>query len=122
MASISDLSPRVQSALMELVSAIQAETRNAIARGIMDVGAEAGPVKRGPGRPPKLLTAVSSAAPVKKFRAPRPPQLCPVPGCKNVAAPAFGMVCSKHQKVSKAKIKKYREARRQAKLKARKAA
>jgi hypothetical protein len=35
-----------------------------------------------------------------------------VPGCKNRAAPIFGMVCSKHKDVSKAKIKEYREARR----------
>jgi len=47
-----------------------------------------------------------------------PRQLCPVPGCKNPAAPVFGMVCAKHKDVAKAKIKKYREARRAKKLKA----
>jgi hypothetical protein len=47
-----------------------------------------------------------------------PKQLCPVPGCKNPAAPVFGMVCAKHKDVPKAKIKKYREARRAKKLKA----
>ncbi len=47
-----------------------------------------------------------------------PRQLCPVPGCKNTAAPVFGMVCSKHKDVSKAQIAKYREARRAKKLKA----
>src|SRR5262245_15422626 len=45
-----------------------------------------------------------------------PIQLCPVPGCKERAAPIFGMVCSKHKDVSKAQIKKYREARRAKKL------
>jgi len=42
-----------------------------------------------------------------------PRQLCPVPGCKNVAAPIFGMVCKDHKNVAKSKIKKYREQRRE---------
>jgi len=46
-----------------------------------------------------------------------PPQLCPVPGCKNRAAPALGMVCAEHRDVPKAKIQKYREARRARKQK-----
>ena len=46
-----------------------------------------------------------------------PKQLCPVPGCKNPAAPVFGMVCAKHKDVAKSKIKKYREARRAKKQK-----
>ncbi len=41
-----------------------------------------------------------------------PKQLCPVPGCKNVAAPVFGMVCKDHKDVAKSKLKKYRETRR----------
>jgi hypothetical protein len=45
-----------------------------------------------------------------------PIQLCPVPGCKERAAPIFGMVCAKHKDVPKAQIKKYREARRAKKL------
>jgi hypothetical protein len=48
--------------------------------------------------------------------APRAKQLCPVPGCKNAAAPVFGMVCAAHKDVAKSKIKQYREARRQAKV------
>jgi hypothetical protein len=71
--------------------------------------------KRGPGRPPKLVSLALASAPlagVKKRRKKAPPQLCPVPGCKNRAAPIFGMVCSTHKDVPKAKIKKYREARR----------
>ncbi|HLK91863.1 MAG TPA: hypothetical protein VKZ18_18370 [Polyangia bacterium] len=53
-----------------------------------------------------------------------PIQLCPVPGCTNRAAPVFGMVCAKHKGLPKAEIKKYREARRaqKAKAKAKKAA
>ena len=45
-----------------------------------------------------------------------PRQFCPVPGCKNPAAPVFGMVCAKHKDVAKSKIKKYREARKAKKL------
>jgi hypothetical protein len=55
------------------------------------------------GRP--LRSAVQSPADSKRTRR---RQLCPVPGCKNPAAPVFGMVCAKHQNVSKAKIKEYR--------------
>lgn len=71
-------------------------------------GAFGSPVKRGPGRPPKLAAARALTAPKKT----RPKQLCPVPGCKNPAAPVFGMVCAKHKDVAKAKIKKYRAARK----------
>lgn len=69
---------------------------------------------RGPGRPRKGgLAALSVAYGVPRKKAPK--QLCPVPGCKNAAAPVFGMVCAKHKDVPKAKIKKYREDRRAAK-------
>jgi hypothetical protein len=50
--------------------------------------------------------------PAKKPRKKAPKQLCPVPGCKNPAAPVFGMVCADHKGVPKTKIKKYRLARR----------
>jgi|SRR5579863_5690598 len=78
------------------------------------LGAQA---KRGPGRPPKVAKLVELSIPAgiggsRKARKKAPPQLCPVPGCKNRAAPIFGMVCAKHQDVPKAKIKEYREARR----------
>jgi hypothetical protein len=77
--------------------------------------------RRGPGRPPKTATAkatvIAPAAPAKKkARKKAPRQLCPVPGCKNPAAPIFGMVCAKHKDLPKAKIKAFREARRAKKL------
>jgi hypothetical protein len=76
--------------------------------------------KRSPGRPPKL-TSIAGGLLLggigKKTRRKGPKQLCPVPGCKNPAAPVFGMVCAKHKDVPKAQIKKYREARRAKKLK-----
>jgi hypothetical protein len=71
------------------------------------------PPKRGPGRPAKQ--AVAGVAPVVARSAEkktRPKQLCPVPGCKNTAAPVFGMVCKDHKNVAKSKIKKYREERK----------
>jgi hypothetical protein len=80
--------------------------------------------KRGPGRPPKLATLAKLSAPGvvgsisgRKPRKKAPPQLCPVPGCKNRAAPIFGMVCSDHKDVPKAKIRAYREERRAKKTK-----
>jgi hypothetical protein len=66
--------------------------------------------RRGPGRPTKASAALAAVA--KKVRKKMPPQFCPVPGCKNKAAPIFGMVCAKHKDVKTSLIKKYREARR----------
>ncbi|HEY4187841.1 MAG TPA: hypothetical protein VGP07_22385 [Polyangia bacterium] len=68
---------------------------------------------RRPGRPAK---ASALPAPAKKLRKKPPRQLCPVPGCKNVAAPVFGMVCADHKAVAKSKIKKFRDARKATKL------
>ena len=67
---------------------------------------------RRPGRP----ATVSPLAIGKKTRKKPPKQFCPVPGCKNAAAPVFGMVCANHKDVAKAKIRKYREARKAKKL------
>jgi len=71
--------------------------------------------RRGPGRP-RMVRAAKFA--VSQPRMKTPIQLCPVPYCRNPAAPIFGMVCAKHKDVPKAKIKKYREARRAKKAKA----
>jgi hypothetical protein len=72
------------------------------------------------GRPPKIAQA--AALPITsiatKTQKKMPPQFCPVSGCKNKAAPIFGMVCSDHKGEKKSLIKKYREARRAEKLKA----
>jgi len=96
------------SALIE--AQVVSRARDAVAQAL---GGAKG--KRGPGRPPKLVSlalASASLSSPKKRRKKAPPQLCPVPGCKNRAAPIFGMVCSDHKNVSKTKIKQYREARR----------
>jgi len=67
------------------------------------------------GRPPKALQLALGSG--LRIRRKAPKQLCPVPGCKNPAAPVFGMVCAKHKDISKAKIKQFRELRRARKLK-----
>jgi hypothetical protein len=67
---------------------------------------------RRPGRPAKIAPLSTGAKVRKKL----PKQFCPVPGCKNPAAPVFGMVCANHKDVAKTKIRKYREARKAAKL------
>ena len=115
--------PRMANPLTDLISEfaprltvlVQAQ---AVERARASVNAALGmsTPKRGPGRPPKASTAVSPVA--KKARKKPPRQLCPVPGCKNTAAPIFGMVSAKPKGVKKSLIKKYREARKAKKLKA----
>jgi hypothetical protein len=68
------------------------------------------------GRSPQASALAINKKPPKTSRKKAPLQLCPVPGCKNPAAPIFGMVCAKHKHLSKAKIKKFREARKAKKL------
>ena len=92
----------------QLVAATEAAAAQRIQAAL--AGAFGAPQKRGPGRPKRAVAAVATAAkPAKKSR---PKQLCPVPGCKNPAAPVFGMVCSAHKNLAKSKIKKYREERK----------
>ena len=103
----------VETFTRQLVASVEAATVQRIQTAL--AGALGVPAKRGPGRPPKRLasSAALASAPV---RAPaRKKQLCPVPGCKNPAAPVFGMVCKEHKNLAKSKIKKYREERREAK-------
>lgn len=94
--------------------------RQALDRARVAVENALGGGKRSPGRPPKMLSALdlgTMGSLGKKPRRKGPKQLCPVPGCKNPAAPVFGMVCAKHKDIPKAQIKKYREARRAKKIK-----
>ncbi len=105
-AIVEEFASRIQS----LLEAQSMERAKAEILGALGMGAP-----RKPGRPPKAALVASTVAPAVAVNASRrklPPQYCPVPYCRNLAAPAFGMVCSKHRDVSKAKIKEYREARR----------
>jgi hypothetical protein len=111
--------PRMANVLSDLITDFAGKLTAMIHSQVMEdararvnaaLGMEA-PKRRG--RPPKALGGVSIA---KKIRRKLPPQFCPVPGCKNKAAPVFGMVCAKHKDVAKSKIKKYRDARKAKKL------
>jgi hypothetical protein len=90
----------VETFAIQIAAAVEASMVNRLQAAI--AAAFGAPQKRGPGRPPKK--AVASVAPVAARSAgkkTRPKQLCPVPGCKNVAAPIFGMVCKDHKNVAK---------------------
>jgi hypothetical protein len=111
--NMSEIQAIIETFTDQLTAAIEAQAlaqaRSAVFAAIG--GSDAAPKRRG--RPPKgLLTGTARVTLPKKTRKKPPLQLCPVPGCKNPAAPVFGMVCSKHKGVAKSKIKKYREARK----------
>ena len=106
------ITAQVESFTQQLVATVEAAVAQRIQAAL--AGVFGTPQKRGPGRPPKqavVRVAVKRTAGRKK----PPKQLCPVPGCKNLAAPVFGMVCKEHKNVAKSKIKKYREQRREGK-------
>jgi hypothetical protein len=113
-----DIRTLVQNFVTTLVAAVEQTTTQRIQAALMS-GVNGVPLRRGPGRPPKngLFAAPTALAPARAPGKKRRKQLCPVPGCKNPAAPVFGMVCAKHKDIPKAKIREYREARRKAKSK-----
>jgi hypothetical protein len=107
---MSDIQSLVENFTNQLAAIVESQT---LAHARAAVESALGVRRPGrPGRPARTL----SLALGKKARKKPPRQLCPVPGCKNVAAPVFGMVCADHKNVAKAKIKKYREARKAKKL------
>src|SRR4051812_14068270 len=88
----STISSLTEAFARQLASVVEQAAAARIQSAIL--GGLSGSAGRGPGRPPKgALAGLSLAAPRKKA----PKQLCPVPGCKNAAAPVFGMVCAKHK-------------------------
>jgi hypothetical protein len=110
------ITAQIETFTQQLVATVEA----AVAQRIQAVlaGAFGVPQKRGPGRPPKQAMVRVAPVAVKRMaeRKKPPRQLCPVPGCKNPAAPIFGMVCKEHKNVAKSKIKKYRAERREGKV------
>lgn len=99
-----------QQAYGELRAALDSSAADA---GI--TGASNGHARRGrpPGRPPLALASMSPiAVAYTPMRRKAPMQLCPVPRCKNPAAPIFGMVCKKHKDLPKAQIAKFRAERK----------
>jgi hypothetical protein len=107
-----NIAAQIETFTQQLVATVEASVAQRIQAAL--ASAFGVPQKRGPGRPPKQ--AVAGVAARSAGKASRPKQLCPVPGCKNVAAPVFGMVCKEHRNVAKSKIKKYREQRREGKV------
>ncbi len=107
-----NITAQVETFTQQLVATVEVAVAQRIQAAL--AGAFGVPQKRGPGRPPKQ--AVAHVASVAAPKPARKKQICPVPGCKNVAAPIFGMVCKDHKNVAKSKIKKYREQRREGKV------
>ena len=106
------ITAQIEAFTQQLVATVEAAVAQRIQAAL--AGAFGVPQKRGPGRPPKQ--AVAHVAPMAAPKPARKKQICPVPGCKNVAAPIFGMVCKDHKNLAKSKIKKYREERREGKV------
>lgn len=106
------ITAQIETFTQQIVATVEAAVAQRIQAAL--AGAFGIPQKRGPGRPPKHAVALAADVTVKKSAEKKKPpkHLCPVPGCKNVAAPVFGMVCKDHKNVAKSKIKKYREQRR----------
>jgi hypothetical protein len=112
--AIQDVVQQFVEKLSELIEAEAVSRARDVVMQAFGGRAPAGIKLRGPGRPPGL-----GVVGLRKRRK-GPIQLCPVPGCTNRAAPVFGMVCSKHKDLPKGEIKKYREARKAQKAKAKK--
>jgi hypothetical protein len=108
-----NIAEQIQNFTAQLVATVEAAVAQRIQAAL--AGALGVPQKRGPGRPPKQLSTTAPLALAPAATSSRPKQLCPVPGCTNLAAPVFGMVCKEHRKVAKSKIKKYRAERREGK-------
>ena len=104
-----NITAQIETFTQQLVATVEAAVTQRIQAAL--AGAFGVPQKRGPGRPPKQAVARVAPVAVEKSagKKTRPKQLCPVPGCKNPAAPIFGMVCKDHKNVAKSKIKKYRK-------------
>ena len=101
----------VETFAIQITAAVEASMADRLQAAI--AAAFGAPQKRGPGGPAKqAVMAVAPVAAKPAGKKTRPKQFCPVPGCKNTAAPIFGMVCKDHRNVAKSKIKKYREERK----------
>lgn len=61
----------------------------------------------------RRVVPVAQAMPVTRMKRRKGPiQLCPAPGCKERAAPVFGMLCKKHKGTPKKVVAKWRTARK----------
>ena len=103
----------VEGYVNQIVAAVEADSVRRVQQAVTAAfgGNLDAPARRGRSVGAQLATIGSVAAPIRR----RPKQFCPVPGCTGVAAPVFGMVCSKHKDLPKGKIKEYRAQRRASK-------
>jgi hypothetical protein len=99
----------------QLTNAIEVEALGRARDAVLAAVGGSGAVVKGPGRPAGVRRG--PGRPPGRPRKKPPIQYCPVPGCKNRAAPVFGMVCGDHRNVPKAQIKKYRAQRKAEKTK-----
>ena len=99
----------------QLTNAIEVEALGRARDAVLSAVGGGGVVVKGPGRPAGIRRG--PGRPPGRPRKKPPIQYCPVPGCKNRAAPVFGMVCGEHRNVSKTLIKKYRTQRKAEKTK-----
>ncbi len=106
-----DIRSLVEGFVSQIVAAVEADSvrrlQHAVTASFVGAGADSAARRGRAAAGPAAL----AAAPARR----RPKQLCPVPGCKGVAAPVFGMVCAQHRDVPKPKIAEYRAQRRAAK-------
>ena len=100
----------VEGFVSQIVAAVEADSFRRVQQAVSAAfdGAEAPRTSGRPARGAVAAAASAVSAPVRR----RPKQFCPVPGCTGVAAPVFGMVCSKHKGMPKAKINEFRAQRR----------
>jgi hypothetical protein len=109
----SNIKALVEAFVNQVVAAVESDSVRRVQQAVAAAFSGSAVSAPRPGRPARSSGAVAPAvaAPVKH----RPKQFCPVPGCTGVAAPVFGMVCSEHKDLPKAKIKEYRALRKAAK-------
>ena len=105
----SNIKALVEAFVNQVVAAVESDSVRRVQQAVAAAFSGSAVSAPRPGRPARSSGAVAPAVatPVKH----RPKQFCPVPGCKNVAAPIFGMVCKDHKNVAKSKIRKYRAER-----------
>lgn len=106
----SNIKALVEAFVNQVVAAVESDSVRRVQQAVAAAFSGGAMSAPRPGRTARSSGAVAPAvaAPVKR----RPKQFCPVPGCTGVAAPVFGMVCTEHKDMPKAKIKEYRALRK----------
>ncbi len=106
----SDIRSLIEGFVNQIVAAVEADSLGRVQQAVTAAFERQG-LSRSVRRA-LLASAIDFGSPMIRRR---PKQLCPVPKCTGLAAPVFGMVCSKHKDMPKAKIAEFRAKRRAAK-------